>query len=73
MNINFKSNKNLETIVNVVDINGKKVIADQPIQIGSSNSTHQINIANLTGGMYFINVYEPGKPAIQQKIIKFNR
>ena len=73
VNIDFNSSKNLELNLSVLDVNGKTVIAEKQLQISSTNKTHKVNIANLTGGIYFINVNQNGKPAIQQKIIKFNR
>ncbi|PJA08605.1 MAG: hypothetical protein COX70_03235 [Flavobacteriales bacterium CG_4_10_14_0_2_um_filter_32_8] len=73
VNIDFNSNKNLELYISVLDVKGRTVISAKQIQINSTNTTHQINIAELTGGIYFINVHQNGKPVIQQKIIKFNR
>ena len=73
VNVNFKTNKNLILNVSVLDVKGRTVIAPKTITIGLTNTIHQINIADLTGGIYFINVHQNGKPDIQQKIIKFNR
>jgi hypothetical protein len=73
VNLDFKSDKNLDLTINVVDIKGRKVILDREIQINSPKSTHQLNIADLNGGIYFINANQKGKPRLQQKLIKFNR
>jgi hypothetical protein len=73
VNIDFNSNKDLDLTINVVDLNGRKVISDKEINISSSNNTHQLNISELKGGIYFINLNQKGKAGLQQKLIKFNR
>lgn len=70
--IDFETSKNIELFINVVGINGKIVISEKSIEISPTNRSYKLNLAELNGGIYFVNINQVGKPGLQQKIIKFN-
>ncbi len=73
VNIDFKSSKSVSLNIYVTDTKGRKVITDSPIKISPPSQTYQLNIAELNGGIYLININQTGKTTLQKKIIKFNR